>query len=362
MTCRVPAAEGMRIEVQNVVGSKDTDLLRVADWFFPEGMNHHELFAGVPGLQQVLQGFARRVAGLGKLPGSHRPAATAKRREVDALVVGAGPAGMAAALALAAQRRRVEVVDDDLAWGGSARILLGAGDRAWAQLVEAFAAAVLASRIRVSPRTTAAGIYGDDVLLAYDAGDGPHIEVVRAAALVLAPGAHDAVARLRGERRAGHPERAGGVQAPRARGGPGGRTSSSPGRRRQPVRSGLCGGRRGDRGAGAAPRGERERPRPRGHPGDGRRRSSACLRLFSSSTRPGRPRTSCASRPARSSRMRPGASWSARAPAGVWVHDGRLRRRRGNGSPARARGAGEGGPRDGRRGAIGRSGAADPAR
>ena len=31
-----------------MVGSKDTDLLRVADWFFPEGMNHHELFAGVP--------------------------------------------------------------------------------------------------------------------------------------------------------------------------------------------------------------------------------------------------------------------------------------------------------------------------
>jgi sarcosine oxidase, subunit alpha len=198
MTCRVPAAEGMRIEVQNVVGSKETDLLRVADWFFPEGMNHHELFAGVPGLQQVLQGFARRVAGLGRLPGSHRPAAAAKRREVDALVVGAGPAGMAAALALAAQRRRVEVVDDDVAWGGSARILLGAGDRAWAQLVEAFAAAVVASRIRVSPRTTAAGIYGDDVLLAYDAGDGPHIEVVRAAALVLAPGAHDAALTFEG--------------------------------------------------------------------------------------------------------------------------------------------------------------------
>jgi sarcosine oxidase subunit alpha len=192
MTCRVPAAEGMRLETQNVVGSKDTDLLRVADWFFPEGMNHHELFAGVPGLQQVLQGFARRVAGLGKLPGSHRPAAAAERREVDALVVGAGPAGMAAALALAAQRRRVEVVDDDLAWGGSACILLGAGDRAWAHLAEAFAAAVLASRIHVSSRTTAAGIYGEDVLLAHDAGDGPHIEVVRAAALVLAPGAHDA--------------------------------------------------------------------------------------------------------------------------------------------------------------------------
>jgi sarcosine oxidase subunit alpha len=192
MTCRVPAAEGMRIEAQNVLGSKDTDLLRVADWFFPEGMNHHELFAGVPGLQRVMQGFARRVAGLGKLPGSPRPPVTAQRRETDALVVGAGAAGMASALALAARGRSVEVVDDDLAWGGGARILHRAGDRTWTALIEAFTAAVGASRVRVSQRTTAAGVYGDDVLLASDAHEGARIEVVRAGTLVLAPGAHDA--------------------------------------------------------------------------------------------------------------------------------------------------------------------------
>src|SRR5579863_110690 len=46
MTCRVPAADGMRIETQNVVGSREHDLLRMSDWFFPDGMNHHELFAG----------------------------------------------------------------------------------------------------------------------------------------------------------------------------------------------------------------------------------------------------------------------------------------------------------------------------
>src|SRR3984957_5845687 len=95
MTCRVPAAEGMRIETQNVVGSKDTDLLRVADWFFPEGMNHHELLAGVPGLQRVMQGFARRVAGLGRLPEQILLPRDAGRLEVDCLVVGSGPAGMA---------------------------------------------------------------------------------------------------------------------------------------------------------------------------------------------------------------------------------------------------------------------------
>ena len=202
MTCRVPAAEGMRIEAQNVVGSKDTDLLRLADWFFPEGMNHHELFAGVPGLQRVLQGFARRVAGLGTLPGKTVPARTAQRREVDALVVGAGPAGMAAALALAATGREVEVVDDDLAWGGSARILHGAGDRAWAGSLDAFAAALVAGRVRIAQRVTAAGLYGDDVLLASDADTHPRpagrIEVLRARTVVLAPGAHDATLAFEG--------------------------------------------------------------------------------------------------------------------------------------------------------------------
>jgi sarcosine oxidase subunit alpha len=110
MTCRVPAKEGMRIESQNVVGSRDTDLLRLTDWFFPRGMNHHELLTGLPGASRVIQTLARRVAGLGRLPQQGAPPTAARRREVDALVVGAGPAGMATALELVRCGRRVEVV------------------------------------------------------------------------------------------------------------------------------------------------------------------------------------------------------------------------------------------------------------
>src|SRR5437867_1026033 len=68
MTCMVPAEEGAVVRSQNTLGSREVDLLRVTDWFFPKGMNHHELFAGVPGVQRIMQTFARRVAGLGKLP------------------------------------------------------------------------------------------------------------------------------------------------------------------------------------------------------------------------------------------------------------------------------------------------------
>jgi sarcosine oxidase subunit alpha len=189
MTCRTPAAEGTRVETQNVVGSRDHDLLGMADWFFPAGMNHHELFAGVPGVQRVMQAFARRVAGLGKLPREVVPPRESARRDADVLVVGAGPAGMATALGLAARGRRVEVVDDDLVWGGSARALVGVDGEAWAPLLGAFERGMSARQVTLRLETTAAAIYGNDVLVAGHAG----VEVVTPRVLVLAPGAHDGV-------------------------------------------------------------------------------------------------------------------------------------------------------------------------
>jgi sarcosine oxidase subunit alpha len=194
MTCRVPAAEGLRVETQNVAGSRETDLLRVADWFFPEGMNHHELLAGVPGAGRVMQALARQVAGLGRLPGLPAGPVRARRREVDVLVVGAGPSGMAAALELQARGRRVEVVDDDLAPGGSLAGLAGDAGRPWGPLLRALTAAATQGRMAVRSRTTAAGIYGDDVLLASGAG----VEIVTSRTLVLAPGAHDAAPAFEG--------------------------------------------------------------------------------------------------------------------------------------------------------------------
>jgi sarcosine oxidase, subunit alpha len=198
MTCRTPAADGMRIETQNVVGSGQTDLLRAADWFFPEGMNHHELFANVPGAQRLLQALARRVAGLGKLRTDEgadgRATPPAARREADALVVGAGASGMAIALELVKRGRRVEILEDDLAWGGTVRALAVGNPRPWAPVSSAFAEAIATARVEVRLRTTAVGVYGDDVLVA----DGDGVEVVTARTLVLATGAHDGVPAFQG--------------------------------------------------------------------------------------------------------------------------------------------------------------------
>jgi sarcosine oxidase subunit alpha len=185
MTCLVPAEEGLVATSQNTLGSRSTDLLRVTDWFFPEGMNHHELFAGVPGVQRVMQVFARRVAGLGKLPGKKGEARPALRREADVVVVGAGFAGMAAASAIAARGRSVELLDDaiEAGWGAGALASIGVG-----KVVKPMAG------VTVRGHTLAAGIYGDDVLVVGANG----VEVVTARALVLAPGAHDGVLAFEG--------------------------------------------------------------------------------------------------------------------------------------------------------------------
>jgi sarcosine oxidase subunit alpha len=183
MTCMVAAEQGTVVRTQNTLGSREVDLLRMTDWFFPKGMNHHELFAGVPGVQQIMQTFARRVAGLGKLPAEAVAPRASVRREVDVLVIGAGPAGMAVAAKAARSGRSVEIVEDALEIGGGVRALGAADAAAWRAIEADFRAA----RARVRTSTTAAAIFGDDVLVV----DAKGAEIVTARATVIAAGAHD---------------------------------------------------------------------------------------------------------------------------------------------------------------------------
>jgi sarcosine oxidase subunit alpha len=102
---------------------------------------------------------------------------------------------MATALELLQRGRTVEIVDDDLEWGGSLRALVGEDAGPWAALLETFGAKLRStSPLTVRTRTTAAGIYGDDVLVVSDEAT----EVVTARTLVLAPGAHDGVLAFEG--------------------------------------------------------------------------------------------------------------------------------------------------------------------
>ncbi|HKQ69413.1 MAG TPA: 2Fe-2S iron-sulfur cluster-binding protein [Polyangiaceae bacterium] len=174
-TCMTPCFGGERVETQNVLGSRKMDLLRATDWFFPQGIDHHHLLAGVPAASFVMQKLARHVAGLGRLPDETRPRGQARRLKIDVLVVGAGPAGIAVTRELAGSGLEVLLIDDGLVPGGS----LLARNLAVPDLTGS----------TVWSRTTAAGVYERDVLLVRDD------EAVLASprALVLATGTHDGV-------------------------------------------------------------------------------------------------------------------------------------------------------------------------
>ncbi|HTE55394.1 MAG TPA: 2Fe-2S iron-sulfur cluster-binding protein [Kofleriaceae bacterium] len=122
--CMEPCAEGLSVEGQNAYPSPDMDVLGAVDWLFPDGMNHHTLMTGSRLLNQVVSKVVRQLSGLGTLPGSPEPATACEspawdELEVDVLVVGGGPAGLAAAEASAAAGARTVVCDEHDRPGGS---------------------------------------------------------------------------------------------------------------------------------------------------------------------------------------------------------------------------------------------------
>jgi sarcosine oxidase subunit alpha len=100
LACRVRAEEGMICERQNApLGMIEKDLFRAADVLFPEGLDHHHLMTGSRILGRVAMEVARRLAGLGELPSEPRAPVAGELRTVKLAIVGAGPAGLAAAVA-----------------------------------------------------------------------------------------------------------------------------------------------------------------------------------------------------------------------------------------------------------------------
>jgi sarcosine oxidase subunit alpha len=112
-TCRTEARAGCEIETQNVLGSAGVDLLAAADWFFPGGMNHHEMFTWARPVNRAMQEIARRVAGIGTLPDEIEAPTPVERLRTDVLVIGGGVSGLACASALAARGVEVLVLEEE---------------------------------------------------------------------------------------------------------------------------------------------------------------------------------------------------------------------------------------------------------
>ncbi|MFM9937923.1 MAG: sarcosine oxidase subunit alpha family protein [Hyphomicrobiaceae bacterium] len=117
---------------------------------------------------RVFEPLIRRAAGLGQAPREADPDSYASRyAHCDVLVVGAGPAGLAAATAAADQGAGVIIVDEQNEAGGSllsetqARIDALPAD-IW--IAERLAALLRTGRVQLLERTTAFGIYPDNMV------------------------------------------------------------------------------------------------------------------------------------------------------------------------------------------------------
>jgi sarcosine oxidase subunit alpha len=169
--------------------------------FIPAGF-YYKTFFGGPRLWRLYEHFIRRAAGLGAAPTAPEQDAFEHRAAFcDVLVIGAGPAGLAAAQAAATAGARVMLVEQDILLGGSLLTdgadIDGAPDTAWAEAVEA---KVVASGGRVLTRATAYGFWDHGLVTVaerlVEAGEAPgvcglvqRIWRVRAGRVVLATGA-----------------------------------------------------------------------------------------------------------------------------------------------------------------------------
>jgi sarcosine oxidase subunit alpha len=189
--CRAPAREGLTVERQNAFPSGGVDVLAAADLFFPRGMDHHTMFTHPRAVNTLMQKVVRQLGGLGRLPDraiTRDELPRGRRLSVDVAVVGAGPAGLAAATACArASGARVVVFDEGDRAGGSLLTHPAHGPAA------ADALARTARDAGVEIRTGAAAIawYPEDEggLLAVD--EGGTLARVTARRYLYATGAYD---------------------------------------------------------------------------------------------------------------------------------------------------------------------------
>jgi sarcosine oxidase subunit alpha len=126
--CRTPCQDGLRVETQNAWPDAERDVLGLIDPLTPHGLDvHHMLTRPLP-LNRALVAFTRRLAGSGRMP--DRPAPRGPEASTEnfyALVLGSGPAGLAAAEELARSGRRVLLAEQDLLLGGRLRAGLEPG-------------------------------------------------------------------------------------------------------------------------------------------------------------------------------------------------------------------------------------------
>jgi sarcosine oxidase subunit alpha len=186
--------DGMALQSVNAAPDAARDrfrLLDLAQRFLPAGF-YYKTFMALGWMRW--EPLIREMAGLGKLDAMHHPPADtpSMTADCDLLVIGAGPAGLAAAAAAARRGRQVWLVDEALALGGSLRWRGGEIDGApWPDFVAATCNAVTAAGGRIMPNTVLWGAFDHGFYAAWQRReDQPDVHWrIRAQEVILAAGA-----------------------------------------------------------------------------------------------------------------------------------------------------------------------------
>lgn len=181
-------AAGMDVRSVNTVGGLERDRLKITERFgklLPVGF-YYKAFHTPRRLFPFYENQMRKVAGLGRINPASRPTPSPKDYAFcDLLVVGAGPAGLASAIAAAEQGLDVVIVDEQPRPGGSLAWQWSDNPSAREHLEGLSEQLVAHDSIRLRVGTQAAGWYGDHWVALVD---DTHLTKLRARSMLVAAG------------------------------------------------------------------------------------------------------------------------------------------------------------------------------
>ena len=163
---QVELYEGLSTISQNRYPSLQFDIGGINDRFaalLPAGFYYKTFMWPRSFWDKVYEPRIRQAAGLGKVPTAPDPDRYLQRHaHCEVLIIGAGPAGLAAALAVAESGKRVILCDEQSEFGGSllsdvTSLIAGKPAQVW--LAETLAELAGYSNVRLLPRSTAFGYY-----------------------------------------------------------------------------------------------------------------------------------------------------------------------------------------------------------
>lgn len=188
-SCVTLVEQGMVVEPQNAWPSLDYDVMSLTalgDQFLPVGF-YYKTFIRPQALWPAYEHFLRHAAGLGEVHPDTPPGEYNKQYlHADVVVVGGGPAGMAAAVAAAESGARVLLFDENSQLGGHGRYVEIGDWRSEMDNLQSLISNLPA--LTVQTNTTLLGYYEDNWLSAVS---GNMFYKIRAKAVVFATGVYE---------------------------------------------------------------------------------------------------------------------------------------------------------------------------